>query len=76
MPNCYIKICTSVRTKVESMSYIYVGLLQTVVCFPYLGGVIELGVTELVTLILILKYLTLVSCFIRNSFKLNLFFIR
>jgi hypothetical protein len=25
-----------------------VSVLQTVLCFPYLGGVIELGVTELV----------------------------
>ena len=30
--------------------YVFLGLIQTVVCFPYLGGVIELGVTELVTL--------------------------
>ncbi|KAF3561176.1 hypothetical protein DY000_02010744 [Brassica cretica] len=39
----------SVRTNVECMSYVFMGLLQTVVCFPYLGGVIELGVTELIS---------------------------
>ena len=61
------------------MSYVFMGLLQTVVCFPYLGGVIELGVTELVTLslslsILISKDLTLVSCFTRKSYLNSFYF--
>jgi len=31
-----------------SFSLFFFSILQTVICFPYLGGVIELGVTELV----------------------------
>lgn len=41
--------------RLENLTYIYnstinslVFEMQTVVCFPYLGGVIELGVTEMV----------------------------
>ncbi|KAJ6679674.1 TRANSCRIPTION FACTOR TT8 [Salix purpurea] len=33
----------------SDIAWLVISILQTVVCFPYLEGVIELGVTELVT---------------------------
>lgn len=38
---------------VNKRKFLFLGLycnLQTVICFPYLGGIVELGVTELVSI--------------------------
>ncbi|KAF9687823.1 hypothetical protein SADUNF_Sadunf02G0133200 [Salix dunnii] len=40
---------TDVLSFCSNITWLVTSILQTVVCFPYLEGVIELGVTELVT---------------------------